>query len=400
MAGKILKNARIFSGEKIIDNGYIEIKEGIIADWGEGSPPYSDSSWDLEGLSVMPGIVDCHTHLLEFGALGAQKCRGQAQKLGGYANLTKALQTGITTVGEHFLGHPVLKQKLDEYREVIKNSPINIRLCLGWCIIGTDPLTFLSSHRPGGVIEMKDITDTEIDWMADNSQFPGESIFVNATVANLPPEAVPNGGRELLGFLEIKQVVERFKNKNKILGAHVEGEGSIRNFIGAGGKVLHHGHGITRELMEEMRKKEVEWVITPHGGTSSSPTTPDEIALALKMELKPALASDSYLPVHPDASCLVKKSLHGKEIGPGEFLPLIYNLSQELLNRGVEKEEILRMLTVYPARIMGIEKEIGSIKAGKKADLIMAQGLWGVEIDDPEDIKMVIKDGEPVIDRF
>lgn len=400
MTGKIIKNARIFSGEKIVENGYIEIKEGVINDWGEGTPPHSDSSLDLKGRSVMPGVVDCHTHLLEFGALGAQKCRGKAQKLGGFANLTKALQAGITTVGEHFLGHPALNQNLDEYREIILKSPINILLCLGWCVIGTEPLTFLSSHFPGRVIEMEDVTGSEIDWMADNTGFPGESIFVNATVANLPPEAAPNGGKEILDFADIKEIVERFNKKNKKLGAHVEGETSIRNFIEAGGKVLHHGHGITRELMEEMRIKGVEWVITPHGGTSSPPTTPDEIALALKIGLKPALASDSYLPVHPEAFYLISQNLRGKEIGPGEFLHLIYNLSQELLKRGVKKEEILRMLTIYPARIMGIEKENGSIKAGKKADLIIAQGLWGVEINDPEDIDMVIKDGEPVIDRF
>jgi len=399
LSGKVLKNARIFSGEKIVNNGYIEIKEGIITDWGEGPPP-SGSSWDLEGRSVMAGIIDCHTHLLEFGALGAQKCRGEAQKLGGYANLTKALQAGITTLGEHFLGHPVLYQELDEYREIILNSPVNILLCLGWCVIGTDPLTFLSSHSPGRVIERKDITDQEIDWMAENSQFPGESIFINATVANLPPETVPHGGKEIFGFSEIKNLVGRFKEKNKNLGAHVEGERSIRNFIDAGGKVLHHGHGITRELMEEMKIKGVEWVITPHGGTSSPPTTPAEIAFALKIGLKPALASDSYLPVHPDASYLTKKALQGKEIGPGDFLHLIFNLSQELLGIGVEKEEILRMLTVYPARIMGIEKENGSIKVGKRADLIILQGLWGVEINDPEDIDIVIKDGEPIIDRL
>jgi imidazolonepropionase-like amidohydrolase len=59
---------------------------------------------------------------------------------------------------------------------------------------------------------------------------------------------------------------------------------------------------------------------------------------------------------------------------------------------GLPKDEALKAITLYPARILGVEKDLGSIEAGKSASLIVTDG-------DPLEIRTQIKrvfiDGRP-----
>jgi imidazolonepropionase-like amidohydrolase len=41
---------------------------------------------------------------------------------------------------------------------------------------------------------------------------------------------------------------------------------------------------------------------------------------------------------------------------------------------GLPREEALRAITYYPARIIGIEREVGSLAVGKLADVVVSEG--------------------------
>jgi N-acetylglucosamine-6-phosphate deacetylase len=45
---------------------------------------------------------------------------------------------------------------------------------------------------------------------------------------------------------------------------------------------------------------------------------------------------------------------------------------------GAPPEEVIRMASLTPARIAGCDGEIGSIAAGKRADLVVLDDLWQV----------------------
>src|SRR5215831_15763023 len=59
----VLANARIVLIDRVIDNGWLAVSHGRIAEIGEGRPP--ERGDDAGGDLVMPGLVELHTDHLE-----------------------------------------------------------------------------------------------------------------------------------------------------------------------------------------------------------------------------------------------------------------------------------------------------------------------------------------------
>jgi imidazolonepropionase-like amidohydrolase len=108
-----LVGARLFDGiERIIERAWIEVDGGLIAaveDLAVRPPPEGDDipSYDLEGLTLLPGLIDAHTHLVGGDVVpGAQdyaSSRRLSESLGMTAYRTAAaarqtLQSGVTAV--------------------------------------------------------------------------------------------------------------------------------------------------------------------------------------------------------------------------------------------------------------------------------------------------------------
>lgn len=102
-ADTLLKNGRIYTVDTtlekikagdysfpIVENGYIAMKDGKIIGVGEGDGECfageATNVVDLEGKSVIPGLIDSHMHATEAGvalkAIGCAKCTGLKEMLG------------------------------------------------------------------------------------------------------------------------------------------------------------------------------------------------------------------------------------------------------------------------------------------------------------------------------
>ncbi|MBO1911514.1 amidohydrolase family protein, partial [Microvirga sp. 3-52] len=64
------------------------------------------------------------------------------------------------------------------------------------------------------------------------------------------------------------------------------------------------------------------------------------------------------------------------------------------------ENEILAVLTANPAEILGKEKHFGKIEVGMEANLLVAEGIPGLEITDVEKIKKVFYKGQQVVNRI
>ena len=88
-----ITDIRIFDGDKFIDNGYVEVQDGRIAQVAAGTPSSSLSgipSLSRPGHTLLPGLIDCHIHA-DQGSINALK---------------QSIRFGVTTVmdmhNEHY----------------------------------------------------------------------------------------------------------------------------------------------------------------------------------------------------------------------------------------------------------------------------------------------------------
>ncbi|MFF4278091.1 amidohydrolase family protein [Streptomyces kronopolitis] len=89
----IIDKVRIFDGKRVLDRGSVEFADGVITrvttDRTAGSASASTEVMDGTGLTLLPGLIDAHTHV--FGA---------------ESNLELALAFGVTTELDMFMGPP------------------------------------------------------------------------------------------------------------------------------------------------------------------------------------------------------------------------------------------------------------------------------------------------------
>jgi alpha-D-ribose 1-methylphosphonate 5-triphosphate diphosphatase len=91
----VLANARIVLADRVIDNGWLAVADGCIAEVGEGAPP--ERGVDMAGDLVMPGLVELHTDHLE--AHYAPRPKVYWNPVGAVVSYDGQLATsGITTV--------------------------------------------------------------------------------------------------------------------------------------------------------------------------------------------------------------------------------------------------------------------------------------------------------------
>ena len=58
----IIKNARLVLSDKVIENGFLEIKDGKISNIGEAYAGSDSEVIDAKGNIIMPGFIDVHIH--------------------------------------------------------------------------------------------------------------------------------------------------------------------------------------------------------------------------------------------------------------------------------------------------------------------------------------------------
>src|ERR1700739_1157363 len=56
-------NGRLVLADRVIENGWVAMEDGLIAEFGEGEGPAG--SVDVAGDLIMPGLVELHTDHLE-----------------------------------------------------------------------------------------------------------------------------------------------------------------------------------------------------------------------------------------------------------------------------------------------------------------------------------------------
>jgi len=72
---------------------------------------------------------------------------------------------------------------------------------------------------------------------------------------------------------------------------------------------------------------------------------------------------------------------------------------RELVNKGYDQNDALRLLTLNPATIMQRDDRYGKLATGMDANFLVATGVPAIDITNVEDIKAVYFQGKKVVSR-
>lgn len=391
------------SKDKTITDGAMVIKEGKIIDIGTSKDILSKYKnlgiEDFGDLVITPSLIDCHTHLLEYAPSTVYPVTNEAYNIGQKALVLKALMSGVTTFGEQICGSPMTLSSVNDFKEIAKDLPVNMVFSCNSITIGfKDLANFTSVTGNNSVDKDKLIEDDTIMNLIDNSDYPGENIFINATPANLTEDIVPRAGEVIYTQEELDKIVSIFHERGKRIGCHVAGEEAIEMAIKAKFDVIHHGHGISDNQIKEVKDNNISIVTTPLGGTHLKPNSPEDILKLIENNILVAIATDAYLPPYEGVSWLNFKDKEPK--GSPELMIISNPTMKILIDNRYDENEALALITLNAAKILGIEDKIGSLEVGKEADFIVCDGVPGLEVNNSSNIKRVYIKGKCLINRI
>lgn len=379
----ILYNCSLINGldEEIIENAYLIIEDKKIKEIGTGEVEKDESAnlVDIKGQYVMPGLIDCHVHLVWDGSEDPQKKIQHLDEstiaLEAYSHALLTLKEGITTVRD--VASP--KKSVLNLRDVINSGDL-----IGPTIIASGPAICMTG---GHVHYLGKEADGPDDVRRATRQVMKEGadlIKLMATGGIYTFGEEP--GSPQLNVDELKAAVEEAHKKNKKVAAHAEGLEGIHNCIEAGVDTIEHAIYADESALQKMKVN----------GTYLVPT----------MIVMKRLATDENIPewalekarhvVQPHEEMLEKAVKLGVKIATGTdcgspVTPPNYYFDelQIMEDAGMSRMGVIHASTQIAAECLGLEDR-GVLKEGMFADLLIVES-------NPLDSLLALKDSKRVM---
>lgn len=342
------------------------------------------------GLTILPGLIDCHVHLClggeadVVGTLGSEHPSFTLLKSASYAKST--LDAGFTTVRDvGARDHSIfaLKQAVDSG---LVPGPRIIGAGLAICMIGGHA-RFIGQEVEGTEQVRQAVTDQIV---------AGAGVIkVIASGGVLTPGTSPDAAQ--MTMEELSAAVDAARHAEKKVAAHAHGAAGMRNAILAGVRSIEHATLLDEEAGALMKRYGVYMV-------------PTLSALATTAACRPscgipesALSKAKAMTKHHQASF---KYAHqsGISIAMGTDAGTPFNYhgdnAQELermVALGMTPMETILASTTAAAKLIGIQNSVGTLTRGMEADLVILKGnpLKGIDmLRDRDKIIGVMKAGK------
>jgi len=389
-AGHLLDvhTGRLLDSETIVVTG-----ERITAIAATASTPANsgDTVIDLSALTVLPGLIDVHTHITgnpDFDPYKELIETDAKDAINGVVNARTTLMAGFTTIRN--VG-------ASGYVDVDLRDAITAGQVPGpHMLVSGPPLGITGGHCDENLLPIRyHVTgDGVADGIAavqqkvrQNIKYGADLIKICATGGVLSKGDDPQASQYTLE--EMKAIVADAHRLGRKVAAHAHGEQGILWATEAGVDSIEHGSYINDEAIAEMKKR----------GTYLVPTLYLEDWMLEKGNLPPF-----YHQKMIDVSAVAKHNIqHAMESG----VKIAMGTDAAVYPHGLNAHEIdvyvnqlhmaplaaIQSATLNAADLLGWSDRIGSLDAGKWADVIAVDGNPVADVKLLQDVKFVMKAG-------
>ncbi|MDB4897726.1 MAG: hypothetical protein JWN15_3988 [Firmicutes bacterium] len=341
-----------------------------------GEVPTGSEVIDLSKYTVIPGLVDSHDHLcIDTGDEHAQAQESDQYHIAkGLRNARRMVQGGITTlrdVGEKHYNDVVLREALNS-----GDFPGPRVISCGEFMCRTGGHAWYFGVEVNGPDDVR---------RAVRQQLKNGAQFIKVMISGgIGTKGSDPTGQELSDE-EIQVLIAEAHRAGRRVAAHIHGGPGARVAIEAGLDTLEHGIYLTREELALMAERGTHLVVT-HGFIDAALSLPD---VPEHFVTKSRVAKEHYQQRIQWAHELgVKVAAGGDGVHGHPVLEL-----QALARGGFTPLEALRAMTMGGAELLDMQADIGSLEAGKFADLVAVEGDPVKELTAIDNIRFVMRQG-------
>ncbi|WP_231441395.1 metal-dependent hydrolase family protein [Brevibacterium zhoupengii] len=377
----VFKNAKVFDGFRflpgvrdiVVDGGAIT----AVTEGGQGSHDAGDTYIDCAGKTVIPGVIDCHVHLMSTGASNSSSFHDpfSLQFYNSVDNMSKTLKGGVTTVRD--AGGTDLGAKVAAETGIVRGPRMSIAVNImsqtgghgDFHLVSGADSPFLAPHpgRPSGVADGLEGVQRKTRELL---RAGADHIKICSTGGVLSPRDDPRHSQ--FTEAEIAVIVAEAAAQGAHVMSHAQGAPGIKNAVRAGVRSIEHGIYLDDEAIDLMLEN----------GTFLVPTLQAPQAVIKAAEAGSALPQSvvdkAYSVIEAHYASITKAHEAGVRIamgtdagvGPhGENLEEISLLAEV----GLSTTEALAAGTSIAAELLGHDN-VGRIEAGALADLVVVDG--------------------------
>jgi imidazolonepropionase-like amidohydrolase len=404
--GNVLSPAAV-----LIENG--KIKEVGSPSRVQADAPAGIKIIDLGTATLLPGLIDSHTHLLldvivppeaevtrrfngEFapGLLLAIVESPSKRVLLGEQLAREDLESGFTTVRN--LGHSGIDG------DAALRDAINAGRVLGPRILASGRKLaqqgeYLQSLNPALAEAILQQEFLQVEGPDKARQAVHKNLFYNVDVIKVTAD-------DDITPAEITAIVDEAHRQHLKVAVHAFTPPNIQIAIDAGVDSIEHGNGVTDEQLKMMREKGVFFDLTPtfadglwtkiHGTSVMSPAS------------RSLMLADDDRRRQRYAGLVQRVLKSGVEFSAGSDMCWFYpgktrgqasaTMFPALQKAGMPPLDILRAVTTSAAELLGWQDRVGTVESGKFADLVAVAGDPIADVSELERVRFVMKGGEVV----
>lgn len=361
----------VLSGGTETDLGAVEVKDGKIAAVYKTMPEIfsekEEDIFDCEGKTLLPGLMDAHTHLIGIRHFTPDLMRNPMRLFMKTAEVSKRyLDYGFTTLRDCGTPMRVANYVRDAFAAGLMTGP---RVLSSGHIVSTTEIE--EADLIYDMYQWGDGPDKLVGLVRKELAEHADFVKIMTSGSAFHRQGIPV--QPIITRRELEAVMEAADLKGVYVAAHAHGDGAIRLSAECGVRTIEHASYISDETVAFLQGKKDCYLVPTLSAMYQNPgQTPPEMEFLLEKLASMLKISSGRIRSAYEAGLKLGFGTDST-VGMDQYEEGIeFRYRKELC--GMKDLDILLQATKYNAEIFGIEDEAGEIRTGLAADLILVDG--------------------------